>query len=60
MKVIIADDHWVVRQSLKQVMRRLHQTLETYEAETFGELTALLGEHPDTSLIRPDPGNAWF
>ena len=54
MKVIIADDHWVVRQSLKQVMRRLHQTLETYEAETFGELTALLAEHPDTSLILLD------
>jgi DNA-binding NarL/FixJ family response regulator len=54
MKVIIADDHWVVRQSLKQVMRRLQQTLETYEAETFGELTALLAEHPDTSLILLD------
>ncbi|MBI1649632.1 LuxR C-terminal-related transcriptional regulator [Hyphomicrobium sulfonivorans] len=54
MKVIIADDHWVVRQSLKQVMRRLNQTLETYEAETFGELTALLGKHPDTSLVLLD------
>lgn len=54
MKVIIADDHWVVRQSLKQVMRRLQQTLEIYEAETFGELTALLAEHPDTSLILLD------
>lgn len=54
MKVIIADDHWVVRQSLKQVMRRLQRTLETYEAETFGELTALLAEHPDTSLILLD------
>lgn len=54
MKVIIADDHWVVRQSLKQVMRRLNQTLEMYEAETFGELTALLAEHPDTSLILLD------
>ena len=54
MKVIIADDHWVVRQSLKQVIRRLQQTLETYEAETFGELTALLAEHPDASLILLD------
>lgn len=54
MKVIIADDHWVVRQSLKQVMRRLNQTLETYEAETFGELTALLAQHPDTSLVLLD------
>ncbi|HET6387785.1 response regulator transcription factor [Hyphomicrobium sp.] len=54
MKVIIADDHWVVRQSLKQVMRRLDQKLETFEAETFAELTALLAEHPDTSLILLD------
>ncbi|WP_072377997.1 response regulator transcription factor [Hyphomicrobium sp. NDB2Meth4] len=54
MKVIIADDHWVVRQSLKQIMRRLNHTLHTYEAETFGELTALLAEHPDTSLILLD------
>lgn len=54
MKVIIADDHWVVRQSLKQIMRRLNQTLQIYEAETFGELTALLAEHPDTSLILLD------
>lgn len=54
MKVIIADDHWVVRQSLKLVMRRLQQTLEIYEAETFGELTALLAEHLDASLILLD------
>ncbi|XSG83225.1 MAG: LuxR C-terminal-related transcriptional regulator [Methyloligella sp. ZOD6] len=54
MKVIIGDDHWVVRQSLKQIMRRLQQTLEVYEAESFGELTDLLAEHPDTSLILLD------
>lgn len=54
MKIIIADDHWVVRQSLKHVVRRLDQTLETYEAETFGELTQLLEEHPDISLILLD------
>lgn len=54
MKIIIADDHWVVRQSLKQVVRRLDQTLETYEAETFGEVTELLEQHPDVSLILLD------
>jgi len=54
MKIIIADDHWVVRQSLKQIMRRLNQALQTYEAETFGELTTLLAQHPDTSLILLD------
>ncbi|MEG6507686.1 response regulator transcription factor [Methyloligella sp. 2.7D] len=54
MKVIIGDDHWVVRQSLKQIMRRLEQELEIYEAESFGELMELLAEHPDTSLILLD------
>lgn len=54
MKIIIADDHWVVRQSLKQVVRRLDQTLETYEAETFDQVTELLEQHPDVSLILLD------
>lgn len=54
MKILIADDHWVVRQSLKQVMRRLRQTLETFEAETFDEAAALLVEHPDIDLMLID------
>ena len=35
MKILIADDHWVVRESLKQVMKRVHQSLEPLEAENF-------------------------
>ncbi|MDQ0390916.1 response regulator [Labrys monachus] len=54
MKILIADDHWVVRQSLKQVMRRLRQKLETYEAATFDEAAALLVEHPDIDLMLID------
>lgn len=54
MKVLIADDHWVVRQSLKQVMRRLHQSLETFEAETFDEAATLLREHSDIDLMLVD------
>lgn len=54
MKVLIADDHWVVRQSLKQVMRRLHQSLDTIEAETFEEAEALLREHADIDLMLVD------
>ncbi|MCS0503635.1 response regulator transcription factor [Ancylobacter mangrovi] len=54
MKILIADDHWVVRQSLKQVMRRLRQKLETFEAETFDEAAALLVEHPDIDLMLID------
>ncbi|WP_428031934.1 response regulator [Ancylobacter sp.] len=54
MKILIADDHWVVRQSLKQVMRRLRQKLEIFEAETFDEVAALLVEHPDIDLVLID------
>lgn len=54
MKILIADDHWVVRQSLKQVMRRLRQKLEIFEAETFDEAAALLVKHPDIDLVLID------
>ncbi|TCK29185.1 LuxR family two component transcriptional regulator [Ancylobacter aquaticus] len=54
MKILIADDHWVVRQSLKQVMRRLRQKLEIFEAETFDETSALLLAHPDIDLVLID------
>jgi DNA-binding NarL/FixJ family response regulator len=54
MKILIADDHWVVRESLKQVMRRLRQTLDILEAETFDEAERLLKSHPDVDLTLVD------
>jgi DNA-binding NarL/FixJ family response regulator len=63
MKVLIADDHWVVRESLKQVMHRLHETLEIFEAETFDEAAAILAKHNDIDLLLVDlvmPGSDEF
>ncbi|WP_024927470.1 MULTISPECIES: response regulator [unclassified Mesorhizobium] len=54
MKVLIADDHWMVRESLKQVIRRLHKALEVFEAATFGEALALLRKHADIDLMLAD------
>lgn len=54
MKILIADDHWVVRESLKQVMRRLQQTLEVFEAETFAQAEAILAQHRDIDLMLVD------
>lgn len=54
MKILIADDHWVVRESLKQVLRGLRQSLELFEAETFDETQALLEAHPDVDLMLVD------
>ncbi|AZO07714.1 MULTISPECIES: response regulator transcription factor [unclassified Mesorhizobium] len=54
MKVLIADDHWMVRESLKQVIRRLHKALDVYEAGTFGEALTLLRSHADIDLMLVD------
>lgn len=54
MKILIADDHWVVRESLKQVLRGLRQSLELFEAETFDETQAVLEDHPDVDLMLVD------
>ena len=54
MKVLIADDHWIVRESLKQVVKRLHQELDVLEAATFEEAIHTLSRHPDTDLMLID------
>lgn len=54
MKILIADDHWVVRESLKQVLRGLRPSLELFEAETFDEARATLEDHPDVDLMLVD------
>jgi DNA-binding NarL/FixJ family response regulator len=54
MKILIADDHWVVRESLKLVMKRVRQRFEPLEAATFEEARAMLGEHPNVDLMLID------
>lgn len=54
MKILIADDHWVVRESLKQVMRKVRQASDPFEATTFEEALAILREHPDIDLMLVD------
>lgn len=54
MKVLIADDHWVVRESLKQVIQRLQKQLVVFEAATFDEAITALRAHPDMDLLLVD------
>ncbi|MGE0240792.1 MAG: response regulator [Parvibaculaceae bacterium] len=54
MKILIADDHWVVRESLKQVMKRVHQAFKPLEAENFADALALLRQHSDIDLMLID------
>jgi len=54
MKILIADDHWVVRESLKQVLRRSRKAQEIFEAATFEEALSALRQRPDMDLMLAD------
>ncbi|MFO1349328.1 MAG: response regulator transcription factor [Gammaproteobacteria bacterium] len=54
MKILIADDHWMVRESLKQVMKRVQQRFEPLEAATFNEALAILRDNPGVDLMLID------
>lgn len=54
MKILIADDHWVVRESLKQVLRRLNKAQDILEAATFDEALSVLRSNPDVDLMLAD------
>ena len=54
MKVLIADDHWFIRDSLKHIVKKVRMTLEPVEAGSFDEATELLAAHPDVALMLID------
>jgi DNA-binding NarL/FixJ family response regulator len=54
MTILIADDHWVVRESLKQVARGIDTSVEIVEAATLQEATATLERNPMIGLILID------
>lgn len=49
--ILIADDHWVVRESLKQVAQGLDSSLQVEEAGGFDEALAVLQSNPDVGLL---------
>lgn len=54
MKVLLADDHWIVRDSLKHAMRSVGPHLEVLEASDFDQALELLRQNPDTGLMLVD------
>lgn len=54
MKILIADDHWMVREALKQVMQRVRGSSDPLEAGNFEEALAILRAHPDVDLMLID------
>ena len=63
MKILIADDHWMIRASLKHAISELDSSLETVDASTFDEAMELLSAHHDIDLMLFDlvmPGLSEF
>lgn len=54
MTILIADDHWVVRESLKQVARGIDASVDIKEAATLEEACAALERNPSIGLILID------
>jgi len=52
--ILIADDHWVVRQSLKQVARGIDREVTVLEASSFDEALSLLAQNSGISLLLID------
>lgn len=54
MKILVVDDHPLIREALRQVLRALDEQLELLEAPTCDESFEILRRHPDVSLILLD------
>ena len=62
-KVIIADDHPLFREAMKQMLPQVINDCEILEAESFYQLQALFSTHQDVDLVLMDlhmPGNKGF
>ena len=54
MKILVVDDHPLIREALRQVLQGLDRQLDLLEAQSCDEALDLTRRHPDTSLILLD------
>ncbi|CAO4186275.1 Two-component regulatory system response regulator RcsB [Methylorubrum extorquens] len=54
MRVVVADDHWIVRETLKQVLRSVQSDIDVIEAATFTEVETHLRARDDIGLLLID------
>ena len=54
MKILIVDDHPLVREGLRQVLRDLDPVPDILQAGSGAELLALAQQHPDLDLVLLD------
>jgi DNA-binding NtrC family response regulator len=56
MKFLLVDDHVLIREALRAVVRELDADAAILEASRWGEASRLLKEHSDVTLVLLDPG----
>jgi DNA-binding NarL/FixJ family response regulator len=54
LKILAADDHWIARAALAQLLRGLGRKIEVLEAADFNAALELVANHPDLDLILID------
>lgn len=63
MKILIVDDHPLIREALRHVLKALDHGLDLLEAQNCAEAVALAADHPDIDLVLLDlalPGSDGF
>jgi DNA-binding NarL/FixJ family response regulator len=56
MKFLLVDDHALIREALRGVLKELDGSAAILEASRWGDAARLLGEHPDLALVLLDLG----
>jgi DNA-binding NarL/FixJ family response regulator len=54
MKILVVDDHPLIREALKQVLRDLDARIQVLEAESVRDALAVVASHPDLRLMLLD------
>lgn len=54
--ILVVDDHLLVREGLKSVLKQVHDNVEVFEAGTAAEAFQFAQTHPDLDLILLDLG----
>jgi DNA-binding NarL/FixJ family response regulator len=54
MKVLVVDDHALIREALRGVLRELHTDMQVLEAETSQQGMEMIQQHPDLALVLLD------
>ena len=54
LNILVVDDHALVREGMRQVLKGLHEQVLVLEASTCAQAFELCGEHPDLDLVLLD------